>query len=726
MYQQIRQLVISPSEVFLAILTEHTVHIAVLPDTSRLADQDQSPLKLKTYQLGPTTHVIPQSPVISAVWHPLANSSYSTDCLVTTTAESAVRVWELDRANHWSFDRPALAIDLKKLVDGTSCDQDFAPSTFGKSKGFSADVFDMESTSACFGGSGLAEEDGWAAMTLWVAMRNGDVYALCPLLPSKWRPSPTTVPTLSTSVVSKTMSIDTEEIDSDEKAATRQQYQWVQEIDDAPTVAETVDGDISYEVLLRPSNPSAIPRLQGPFEVELGNEDEDLEISDIHVIAAKLDFEELLSSEEVEFAEVEKAADDSLAATIVCLSTVKGLMHVLLDMEGVSGQWLPRKGSGTFAVPTSDAKELVLVDSMKFDHPEGQTASVEWPMITSSVTRRYDLYVTSSQHVTFISFADWATRLDEEISSVESGEAGLQLRLRNVCEGPFALQEKVLTIDEGKLQGFPCPLSAPVLIHDIELGHMLLTSSASHPYAVSFDHAQSLSPIIAPLRSPTTSLTPIPQNNELVRASTPLAIDAVAPRDSYKPHSIFYHQPTAPLKNLLTANIPQRQKMTLKQEIRLSPATLDVVGFAHRTLATQTAQIENAASDLFRRCERLREELSNQVKQMSDLSSRIQRLSNNDEDNEEVERNFETRLDKARDRQQSLSERHEALRRKITRAGTAGRDLSIKELSWAQEIRQLAKNVGVPTEDDDEVEEGEQQPVAGKILNERFDTVSFR
>ncbi len=703
------------------MLTEHTVHIAVLPDASHLADQDRSPLKLKTYQLGPTTHVIPQSPVVSALWHPLANSSYATECLVTVTAESAVRVWELDRANHWSFDRPALAVDLKKLVDGTSCDQDFAPSTFGKNRGFSADVFDMEATSACFGGSGLAEEDGWAAMTLWVAMRNGDIYALCPLLPSKWRPSPTTVPALSISVVSKTSSIDTEEIDPDEEGALRQQFQWVQEIDDAPTMTDSADGNVpSEEVLLRPSNPSAIPRLQGPFEVELGNGDEDLEVSDIHVMAAKLDFEELLSSEEVEFSEVAEAAEDSLAATIICLATVEGLMHVLLDTEGVSGQWLPKTESGTFAVPTSDAKELVLVDSIEFDNSEGQSAGGEWPTITSSVTSRYDIYVVSSQHITFMSFADWASRLDAEISSIESGEAGLSLRLRNVCEGPFVLKEQVLTINEGASQNSPVPLSGPVLIHDLELGHMLLTSSASHPYAVSFDHAQALSPVNAPVRSPTMSLTPIPQNIERIRASTPLAIEAATPRDSYEPHSVFYHQPTAPLKNLLTANIPQRQKMTLKQEIRLSPATLDVMGSAHRTLATQTTRIENAASDLFRRCERLREELSNQVKQMSELSSRTQRLGHDVEDDEEVGRNFAKRLEKARDRQRILSERHEALRRKIARAGTAGRDLSAKEMSWAQEIRQLANNVGVSDEDDEE----ERLPVGGKILDDRFDTVS--
>ncbi len=258
-YYQIRQLVISPSGHFLAICTEHTVHIAFLPDYSRLADQTASPLKLTTRQLGPTTHVIPESPLASVVWHPLAASGLSTDCLITVTAEAAVRIWELDKSNKWSFERPALAIDLRKLADGVSCDQDFQPSGFGKNRGFSVDDFDMEVASTCFGGQGLDDEDAWASMTLWTAMRNGDIYALCPLLPSKWRPTSTTIPSLSTSAVSRMATIAGEEADPDERRAADQQYEWVQEIDDEEPL------DDSQETRLRPQNPSAIPRLQGPF-----------------------------------------------------------------------------------------------------------------------------------------------------------------------------------------------------------------------------------------------------------------------------------------------------------------------------------------------------------------------------------------------------------------------------------------------------------------------------
>ena len=420
-------------------------------------------LKLKTYQLGPTTHVIPESPLVCALWHPLAVPSCSTDCLLTITAEAAVRVWELDRRNQWSFDKPALAIDLKKLIDGTSCDQDFAPSAFGKTKGFSADVFDMEATSACFGGSGLPWEDGWAAMTLWVAMRNGDLYALCPLIPSKWRPPVITMAALSTHIVSKLSCIENSELDPNEERTLRQQFEWVQELDIQEPFLEASDSDpfLVTEFWVRPSNPSVIPKLQGPFDVDLGNDSDDLEVSDIHVMAGKLDFDKIFSGEQTDFTDDFEQVQDNLAATVICLATTDATVHILLDMEGISGQWLPKARSGTFTVPDSDSRELLLIESLNIDQGPAHGTAFEWPTFSSDITSAYDLYLTSSQQISFISVKEWASRLDSEITPFMSESAGLALRLKNICVGSITFQERVLVINEVGTNGSPSTLSAP-------------------------------------------------------------------------------------------------------------------------------------------------------------------------------------------------------------------------------------------------------------------------
>ncbi|KAK3064386.1 hypothetical protein LTR53_018511, partial [Teratosphaeriaceae sp. CCFEE 6253] len=132
----IQQLSVSPSGALLAILTSHTCHIALLPSPSHLRSGDTSPLRLRTFQLGPTAHVLEQAPLISALWHPLSPTG---NCLVTVTRDACVRLWELDPVNRSTFDEPSLAVDLRKLANATSTQADFSASRYGTSAGFSPD-----------------------------------------------------------------------------------------------------------------------------------------------------------------------------------------------------------------------------------------------------------------------------------------------------------------------------------------------------------------------------------------------------------------------------------------------------------------------------------------------------------------------------------------------------------------------------------------------------------
>ncbi|KAI9871478.1 MAG: hypothetical protein M1823_008436, partial [Watsoniomyces obsoletus] len=134
-------------------------------------------------------------------------------------------------------------------------------------------------------------------MTLWTAMKNGDVYALCPLLPSRWCPTSTTIPSLSTSAVSRMATIAAEDADIDARRAADQQYEWVQEIDDDEPLEGTGSGQ-DLEIRYRPDNPSVIPRLQGPFSLDLDDEDIDMEVTDIMVFPPHLDEGDLYSGED--------------------------------------------------------------------------------------------------------------------------------------------------------------------------------------------------------------------------------------------------------------------------------------------------------------------------------------------------------------------------------------------------------------------------------------------
>lgn len=692
-FYQIRQLIISPSGVFLAICTEHTVHIAVLPDTSRLSDNDKSPLKLKTYQLGPTTHVIPESPIVSALWHPLAVATNSTDCFITVTSEAAVRVWEVDRSSRVSFERPSLAIDLKRLVDAVSSDEDFEPSGFGKTRGFSVDVFDMEASAACFGGLGYNNEHAWGSMTLWTSMRNGDVYALCPLLPSKWVPTSTTIPSLSTAAVARLATLDDSEGNSDEERVAKQQYEWVQEIDKSEPMDLAGEDEGQYlEVRLRPSNPGTIPRLQGPFDMPL---DEDLEISDIHVFPAQLDDTELTSGED----EQDDETGAGLPFTLVCLATTNGDVRIAMATEGVSGAWLPRHSRDTFSLPNPEVQELVLIETLSgvADVSTDELAS-SWPIFTSDINTPYNLFLSGSKQIASLSFADWASRLGLEMSSTDASDAGLETRLKTTCSSQICVYDELLNImDSATPAEERDNLTAPVVFDEPELGYMLLTATESQAYSLSFDtsHLEAVENY-EPSRS---QRSPTPLRASFVRASTEVADAPVVPqRAPYAPSSVLYKPATGPLNQFLTRSLPQRQRMTITQPIRLSPATLDLMTTTHRILSNQTQHLDRAAAELFRQCERMREELADQVKQMTDLADKLQNLGRTDDsEDRSTAVPLDERVDNAKKRQGQMQKRFEELRRRSGRA-KGKKELSEKEAAWVSEIGTLSRVVGVGDE----------------------------
>lgn len=295
------------------------------------------PIRLKTFQLGPTAHVLEQAPIASVLWHPLGCLG---SCLVTVTADACVRLWELERNSRHSFDEPALAIDLKKLANASSAGEDFRASVYGISKGFSPDSVEMEVAAACFGGIGSSDEHGWAPMTLWLAMTEGDVYALCPLLPRKWQPAHSTIPSLSTAVMSKAAHTVDDDLSERERKTLVQQQKWLSDIDDQePDVRNLPEGFETVEVYDRPAHPPAIPKLQGPFH--LSPEPDFDEITDIFAIAPRVDDVLLVEDDEEDFDGLSNRS--GLSVGVICLLTQSGNTHICLDLEGVEAKWLPLK-----------------------------------------------------------------------------------------------------------------------------------------------------------------------------------------------------------------------------------------------------------------------------------------------------------------------------------------------------------------------------------------------
>ncbi|MCJ1246131.1 hypothetical protein MMC30_003336 [Trapelia coarctata] len=689
--EQIRQLVPSPNRELLAILTSHTIHVAILPDASHLDQPDTGPIRLKTHTLGPTTHVLSQSPIVGALWHPLGVNG---ECIVTVTKEAVVRVWEMNRENRWSFDSPALAIDLKKLHHGTSAEDDFSAAKIGTNKGFSLDALDMEVAAACFGGTGSVTESGWCPMTLWVAMAEGDVYALCPLLPSKWQPSSSLVPSLTTAVAAEKAYLEQETASAEEQRQCDEKYQWLAEIDRQDPVLVMGDYETSSAepVYDRPSQPGPIPKLQGPFRILPGDIEDDLELSDIYVIASRLDMQEFLDPEgddEDIFDEDSKG----LSSSVVCLLTRTGRVYICLDLDGVEAQWLPSKKSKQRS-PSEPGPESELVLLEALDTMDPQSASDnEWPTFTPDVILNSSFLVTHSAGISFLSLDPWLESLESELRSTAT--EGAEFRLGVFAQSFSTLRERILTLRNCSDEEDTEPYAAPIILLDSRLGYFLLTADENQPQAVILD-------------SPYNPFTPEPDRYSSHDYEPEMKLLTLGPtRSVYQPPESLWAESS--LKAFLDNHVHSRHKKILKEEIRLSSAILDLMTEAHRILSQETHHLGVAAADLFRRCQRLQEEFRDQIRRANEGARRIESLNGEDADDYDDEKGrgakrIEKRLQAVRDRREELANRHEALRKRLTRFG--GRDLSDKERAWVAEVKKLE---GELLEDEEGNDEGQER-----------------
>ncbi len=677
--EDIRQLVISPHGNYMAILTTHTVHVMILPESAQLTANDTSPMKLKTYMLGSEIHVTSQSGIASALWHPLGVNG---TCLVTVTEDAVVRVWELSVADRWSFEKPTLAIDLTALADGTSVDQDFSAS-MNRTKGYSPDSLEMEVAAACFASR---ESGGWSPMTLWIAMREGDVYALCPLLPEKWAPPPTLIPSLSVSIVAKVAAMeDDPEIPKESKVLAQQQLRWMSEIDSQePVIVEAPGGEPSAEVFARPNKPGRVPKLQGPFDIILPQEDSendlDIQLSDIFIIGAKLDAEELMFGEEDDL-EVDDVDQDGLSMGIVCLLSSSGILSILLDMDEVQAQWLPKTKSKVFRfLDEANPPSLLTFDVLATSRP-GEVWEGSWPVFSPDVNSRYSFYITATSSVTLITLP-WVFRLEGDLNAPS---VGAEFRMDLLAKGAKSIRERIYT---HKLIDNSTTLAASVLMRDPDLGYFLLTATPYGPVLLTFE-----SPEVHfdPQRSQTRSPSCEPQPE--------LVTTMYEPRPVYEP-SHALEQPSV-LPTFLEKLRHGRYKRLLKEEVRLSPATLQIMTEAHKVLSEETHRLGTAAAELFRKCERLRVDLQDQIRKTQRVVALVDQHTGEDLDDEgpaqTSNEKVEERIQKAQEKQRVLAQRIEELRRKVTR-GTS-RELSVKERDWINQVEKIKGKIISDAED---------------------------
>lgn len=671
----IQHITIAPSGDFIAVITSHTCHVCLLPPRDALNYEQHTSLKLRSFMLGPTAHVLDRAPLVSALWHPL---SHTGNCLVTVTDDACVRLWELDQNNRASFNEPDLAVDLKKLGNASSRSEDFSASKYGTNKGYSVDEVEMQVAASCFGGQGRDDEDGWSSMTLWIAMAQGDVYALCPFLPSQFTAPHTMMPSLSTSVVAKERMLSYDKSASEwEKRVAIQQRAWLTDLDQQDPLPL-----YDMDVYSRPAKPGAVPRLQGPFlltpELDFG------EITDIHVIAPKITQDDLFDTEE-EYDDY--AIEEGLSVGIVVLATQIGHVHISLNIEGVEAEWLPSKRSQLHVLDEGAVKSLLRFETL-LTAPDNQQGYEAWPTFTASPVDRYELFTTQPTGIYSISFRPWITILEEELSASEAESQGISFRLNAVLETAKTIVQQVSADFNEPLDDINATVA---IVEEVDPDFIVLTSAHNQPIASVLALPTPSTHAFAP---DTYNPSPSVMNPEI--------------RAPYQPAEVFFQA------TKLSTHIERWHRESasgttpgdIKGAISYSPYTLQKLADAHRILSSETHNLGLAAADLFRRCERMVNEMKAQVDRVRELSNRVNSVTGEDEFPEQRglgerelvrggKTKIENRIQQRRDKTQEIQERVERLRRKMR--GLGGRELSLKERMFAEEVDRISRLVIAPS-----------------------------
>ncbi|KAF2397955.1 hypothetical protein EJ06DRAFT_497359 [Trichodelitschia bisporula] len=636
----ILQLAVSPLGDYIAVVRSHTVHVIVRPDVELLQQRLLGPIKVTSFQLGPTAHVLESAPIVSVLWHPLGEQGR---CLVTITSDAVVRLWEVNRKDRLSFDKPTTAIDLKKLANAVSAQQDLRASTYGSGHNFSPDSAELVPVGACFGGSGAEAQSPWRAMTLWIAMREGGVYALCPLLPRRWQTHPDTLEALTLSAELGGDNADT-------------QKEWVAELAEQEPFFVGEEPFLRH-VYTRPNRPGFVPRLQGPFQID-SDLLEEQGLADIMVFSVGDD----------RHGSDERFVPLAWPGLIVTLLTQGGHLVIALDIDGVSPAWLPlQTPHNSLSTPGrtpifDDSRPLLVFETIYM--PECPTDKGS-PSLSRNPTLAHGCLVTRPTGVSLVDMT-WVETLQNELADPTAPGSAFRADVF-VAEAHSNVSHLVTFRNPAAHPGLPDVVREPglpvtaIILENPGLPNLLLTATGKVPYGVHFDSADA-------------ATDPLEENFPALAAA----------RDPYLPDPVFLAPSN--MRIMLESKIPPSKRFLLRDEVRLSPWVLETLATAHRVLSAETYALGIAAGDLFARCERMLGEFEAQREALREVGLRVEQLVGEDG----VGR-VEGRLSEVKARQAGIVERERKLRMKLAKLRTPS--LSEKEKAWKGEVGRIEGEV---------------------------------
>lgn len=266
----------------------------------------------------------------------------------------------------------------------------------------------------------------------------------------------------------------------------------------------------------------------------------------------------------------------------------------------------------------------------------------------------------------------WIRKLENELSEphAEGADFRLQRLLASASSQVTQYLERRPTSNAGGEE-----VTSVAVVEDGNVGYMLLTTVNDEPQAAILDAPEDGIPTEEELAAYLEEVVPQKEVREAWRE----------PKEFYEQFNLFN-----------SINIPARHRASLNDEVRLSPANLELLMDVHRVLSAHTEKLQKAVADLFNRATRLQDEFRDQVYRTAEVIPKIDAVIGNDEEPSENgslygSAQIDDRLEQVRKRQDAINARYEGLRRKMNSIGST--DLSEKEANYVEELQTMDSSV---------------------------------
>lgn len=328
-----------------------------------------------------------------------------------------------------------------------------------------------------------------------------------------------------------------------------------------------------------------------------------------------------------------------------------------------------------------EPSELLIVETIVVE-PSADRSTTVWPIFSHGMdirnpyfdsASRYTFFLTLSTGVYSLSLSPWIASLEDELSGPTDSGAGFRMEV--LFDTEKSQLEQVIAFDAEYAGTNTTTPAACVALVDSDLGYFVLSSTSNLPQAATLE---------------------IPSNTSIYTDFAPDvgALPAAESRQPYHAAEAFFASSALP--SLLATTSLKRSDLT--SQVRFSPATLQILTEAHRILSGETNKLGLAAADLFRRCERMQEELREQVRKVEEIANKIDAVTGaedeelEDGDHVYAREKVDQRISAVNTHNEALQKRVEDLRRRL--AGLGGKEMSVREEAWMREVDGLSSTLG--------------------------------